>query len=87
LPLMMLALEMMLLVPLVGVLKEHVPHNAQLLKVGPIVHALIVLETRKPMMLELPAYAREETMLKMMIVLAKKINTPLIQSLTNKPVI
>lgn len=83
---MMLA-EVMMLVPLNGVLKEHVPQNAQLFKVGPIVHALIVLETRKPIMMELPAYAREVTMLKMMIVLAKIKNTPLIQSLTNKPVI
>lgn len=87
LPLMMLALEMMLLVKVVGVLKDNVPHNAQILKFGPIVHALIVLETRYPMMLELPAYAREETMLKMMIVLAKIKNSPMIQSLTNKPVV
>lgn len=85
LPLMMLALEMMLYVTLNGVLKENVTYNAQKLKVGPIVHALIVPKTKKPITMELPAYAMEVTMLKI-IVLAQALNTPHQQLLTNKNV-
>lgn len=85
LPPTMLVLETMLLVNLNGVQKDHATWNAQLLKVGPIVHALIVPITRLLTMMELPVYALQLVMLRLLVNAQVPI-TPLQQLLTNKHV-
>lgn len=81
LPLMMLV-EVMMLVPVDLALKDNVPQHAQLLKHGPIVHALIVPLTKKQTIMLV--YAMEVTMQMLTHVLATIKNSPLQLFLSNK---